>query len=575
VKKRLFIGILGLAMISVFVASIACGGDGDDDAAPAAAPAATYTSIPRAVAPTAKPVAKATAKPAAPVATKAPVYSGPIKRGGTFILGTPQQISTLDPHLAGAANNQNAKEGLLETFTRYTTEGIVGGHVFSSWDVSDDITTYTFKVQKGIKWHDGSESTAEDHRIAIQRTLDMESAYAKLYDKVSSVEAIGDTVVMTFPTANATIPGAFFRTYVGNPANIKNEHGGTAGEEDSFASVGPIGNGPFVYDSYVEGEVVTMNKFEDYWLQGEDGSALPYLDRVEVKTIPDATSLLAALKTGEVHFYWQLPPRLFGALQFDENANAIISRISTTHFYISFEHTRTSGDAVFADIRARRAVLLAMDKQEIVDVGYGGTARPILSNQYIPGNFPMGTAFPPIERDVEEAARLFKEVGITEIHFNSWDDPAWTPIGEALQSHLAEAGVELKLHVRRVADWSCAQALGDCGPDWEWNNMLGTNGSLSPPDPHLHIANSWMCPGSVYDGKWCNEEMDVIAQAAIETVDFDERKELYRQWNQLWIDNVVTLSYAQLPFYHGEHYTLKGIVNLFGMPFYEAAWLND
>ena len=103
-------------MISVFVASIACGGDGADDAAPAAAPAATYTSIPRAVAPTAKPVAKATAKPAAPVATKAPVYSGPIKRGGTFILGTPQQISTLDPHLAGATNNQNAKEGLLETF---------------------------------------------------------------------------------------------------------------------------------------------------------------------------------------------------------------------------------------------------------------------------------------------------------------------------------------------------------------------------------------------------------------------------------------------------------------------------
>jgi peptide/nickel transport system substrate-binding protein len=327
---------------------------------------------------------------------------------------------------------------------------------------------------------------------------------------------------------------------------------------------------------WIAGEKVVMNRFQDYWQMGEDGKALPYLDRVEVRTVPDSTALLAALKAGEVHFYWQLPPRLFGALQFDENADAVISRYSTTHFFFNFEHTRTTGDNVFGDIRARRALLLALDKQEIVDAGYGGTARPILSNQYIPSNFPLGPkGFPEIERDVDEAKRLFAELGVTELNFVAWDAPAWTPISEVLQSQLAEAGVKLTIQINRVPDWSCALGRGDCGPDWKKNNTISANGSLSPPDPHLHISGSWMCPGTDTTGKFCNEEMDKIARAATETTDVEERKRLYREWNQMFIDVIPNISYAQLPFYHGEYKTLKGIVNLFGMPFYEAAWLDE
>jgi peptide/nickel transport system substrate-binding protein len=309
---------------------------------------------------------------------------------------------------------------------------------------------------------------------------------------------------------------------------------------------------------------------------GEDGESLPYLDQVVVRTIPDATSLLASLKTGEVHFYWQFPPRLFGALQFDKNANAVLSAFSVTHFYFTMEHSREAGDNVFGDIRARRALLLAMDKQEIVDAGYGGTARPILTNQYIPSNFPLGPkGFPEIERDVDEAKRLFAELGVTELNFVAWDAPAWTPISEVLQSQLAEAGVKLTIQINRVPDWSCALGRGDCGPDWKKNNTISANGSLSPPDPHLHISGSWMCPGTDTTGKFCNEEMDKIARAATETTDVEERKRLYREWNQMFIDVIPNISYAQLPFYHGEYKTLKGIVNLFGMPFYEAAWLDE
>jgi ABC-type transport system substrate-binding protein len=286
--------------------------------------------------------------------------------------------------------------------------------------------------------------------------------------------------------------------------------------------------------------------------------------------------LLASLKTGEVHFYWQLPPRLFGALQFDKNANAVLSAFSTTHFYFNFEHTRTTEDNVFGDIRARRALLLALDKQQIVEVGWGTTAAPILTNQFLPSNFPLaGKGFPDIERDVEEAKRLFAEVGITELHFNSWDAPAWTPVSEVIQQNLAEAGVETILHVSRVADWSCAMGRGDCGPDWKWPNMIGVNGAVDPPDPSLHISPQWICPGTWSGGKYCNEEMDRIGSLALQTTDMAERARLYEQWEQIFIEDLPAVSWALTALYDGRHKSLKGVINLFGVPFYEAAWLDN
>ena len=534
----------------------------DEAAAAAAAAASSAAAAALAAMPTA-------------VAAQAPAMTSDIKRGGTFILGTPQQITTLDGHGAGPANNQNAKEGLISTPTRYGLDGLVGPHLWSSWTAGPDLMSYTFTVRQGVKWHNGRDLVAEDFTISTRRALANESPFARLIKDLSSIETVdSSTNSVTFPAPYGLVPESFHNAYVVAKENIRDEQGGMAGADDDFSI--PIGTGPFTFNEWIAGEKVVMDRFEDYWQMGEDGESLPYLDQVVVRTIPDATSLLASLKTGEVHFYWQFPPRLFGALQFDKDANAVLSAFSVTHFYFTMEHSREAGDNVFGDIRARRALLLAMDKQEIVDAGYGGTARPILTNQYIPSNFPLGPkGFPEIERDVEEAKRLFAEVGITELNFVAWDAPAWTPISEVLQSQLAEAGVKLTIQINRVPDWSCALGRGDCGPDWKKNNTISANGSLSPPDPHLHISGSWMCPGTDTTGKFCNEEMDKIARAATETIDLEERKRLYREWNQMFIDVIPNISYAQLPFYHGEYKTLKGIVNLFGMPFYEAAWLDE
>jgi len=543
--------ILAAALMLVLVTVLACGGD---DETPT--PATAATTAPQA-------------------ATAAPVAVSDIKRGGTFILGTPQQINTMDPHAHGPVNNENAKQGLHATHVRYGVDGAVGPHLFASWEVSSDMKIWDFKIQQGVKWHNGRDMDAEDNRFSLQRGIDLESPYAFLYKNVTSVEATdSSTVRIVSPDPTGVLDIAFWKTFIAAKENVSDAEGGSAGAENDFTN--PIGVGPYKFVEFIPGEKVVMDRFEDYWQMGEDGKNLPYLDRVEVRTISDPTSLLASIKTGDVHFYWQFPAKNFGALEFDKNAKAYMTEHPTLHFNFAFEHTRTTGDNVFADVRARRAFALVIDREALVSVGYGGLGLPMKTGQWIPSTFPLGPKnFPDIEQDIEEAKRLFAEVGITEVVLAFYDTPEWTPISEVLQRNLADAGVKSTIVIDRVADWQCALGGGDCGPDWKWPNMIGVNGALDPPDPSLHISPQWICPGTWSGGKYCNEEMDRIGSLASQTTDQAERAKLYEEWEAIFIKELPAVSWALTALYDARHNSLKGIINLFGVPYYEAAWLDN
>ena len=109
---------------------------------------------------------------AVPTAVMAPAVAmtSDIQRGGTFTYGTPQQITTLDAHVGGLLNNLNVWDGLYARATRWDVDsGLVGGHLLATWKISSDLTTYTFDVQKGVKFHNGRDLGAEDLRFNIQR----------------------------------------------------------------------------------------------------------------------------------------------------------------------------------------------------------------------------------------------------------------------------------------------------------------------------------------------------------------------------------------------------------------------
>ena len=557
--KLKFLPVMLATVLSlVLVAAIACGDDDEEEAA---------------AAPTAAPAAP-TAAPAAP--TAAPVaMTSDIQRGGTFVLGTSQQISTVDGHSVGPLNNRSAWDAFLAPLVKFKADGLVGGHLLKSWDVSADLKTYTFAIQEGVKFHNGRDLVAKDVQFSIQRAIDLESSWNSGLFGIQNMEPLGSlSLSITNDKPSSVFPDQFERSYLVAKENVSNAQGGTAGAEDDFTT--PMGTGPFKFVEYIPGDKVTTEKFNDYWKMGEDGKALPYVDAVVVRTIPDNTALLAALKTGEVHAFWQLPAKLAETLKGDPDARAVPTAFSTQHFYMVLEHQRTTGDNIFADIRARRALLLALDKDELATIGFGDSGNPLWTNQMLPSNLPFGpSGFPRINRDIEESKRLFAELGITELHFVFWDSGFADAVLAAIGQQMKEVGVTAILHKERVADWSCAMGRGDCGPDWKWTNMVSTNGAANPPEPSLHIAQRWICPGVDSMGKWCNEEMDALALAATQTTDNAERARLYKEWNEIFIEQIPAISWVQVQDWHGEHKSVNNLEDLYLVLWYEAVWLSQ
>jgi ABC-type transport system substrate-binding protein len=546
--KFRIVPLLTVMLLALVLAAVVACGDDDEDAAPTSAAAA---------------------------ATDVPVATSDIQRGGKLIIGTPQQITTLDGHVVGPLNNRNAWDAILAPYVKYKPDGLVGPHMLKSWDISSDLTNYTFTVQEGVKFHTGRAMEAEDLRFSTQRAIDLESSWSQGLFGITSIEATGPlTLKMTNDKASSVFPDQFERHYLVAKDNVSDGAGGTAGAEDNFTL--PIGTGPFEFVEFIPGEKVTATRFGDYWKMGEDGEALPYLDEVEIRTITDSTALIAAIKTGAVHVYWQLPAKLAPTLDGDPNARAVPTVFSTQHLYMTFEHQRTTGDNVFADIRARRALLLALDKDELAAVGFGDSGLPLWTNQATPANLPFGpSGFPEIRQDKAESKRLFEEVGVKEINFVGWDTPWMQPVLSSVQQQLSEVGVEAILHINLIPDWTCALGRGDCGPDWKFDNQVSFNGAANPPEPSLHIAQRWLCPGVDSMGKWCNPKMDELALAATQTTDNDERARLYKEWNQIFVDQVASVSWVQLQDWHGEHNSVNGLEDLYLVLWYESVWLTQ
>ena len=124
-------------------------------------------------------------------------------------------------------------------------------------------------------------------------------------------------------------------------------------------------DGPLrVFEEYIPGEKVTATRFVDYWKMGEDGKALPYLDRRRGEDDCRRDGFVS--RPQDRGRSWRigscLPAKLAPSLENDPNARAVPTAFSTQHLYFTFEHQRTTGDNVFGDVRARRALLLALDK---------------------------------------------------------------------------------------------------------------------------------------------------------------------------------------------------------------------
>jgi len=279
----------------------------------------------------------------------------------TIIIGMQLEPPNLDPTGgAAAAIDEVVYANLFEGLTRYGPDGSIRPGLAESWTISDDGLTYTFALRSGVRFHDGSTFDASDVKFSLDRARaeDSSNAQKALFAGITAVNVIDPEtveVVLTAPNGTFATNMAWGDAVILDPASAAD------------AATNPIGTGPFKFSRWVKGDRVELVRNPDYW--GEPVA----LSMATFKFISDPTAAFGALMTGDLDAFPAFPsPETLG--QFDADPRFAVI-IGSTEGETILSTNNKSG--ALQDIRVRKAIAHAIDRQDIIDGAMFGYGTPI------------------------------------------------------------------------------------------------------------------------------------------------------------------------------------------------------
>lgn len=447
--------------------------------------------------------------------------------GGTLTVRLPTDVRNLDPaHWFSEYDKQVAMplyDGLIRYIPgTYETELVLA----ESLEVSDDGTRIDFTLRQGVQCHAGyGELTANDVKYSFERFLDTDypSPYVDDWRPLQGVEVTGDyegTIVLDkafAPLFNSTLP-------MMSGSIVCEEAVADLGVE-AFA-MNPVGTGPYLFDSWNPNRDITLVRNADYW--GEQ----PYFDEIRFVIIPDEQSAELALRAGEVDFSL-LQLSALSLLERDPNIETTTyPGLSYRWIGMNVEHPKLE------DVRVREALRLAIDVPSILIVAYEGLAEQshALVAEGLTGHWENAGQF---SQDLEAARQLIEEAGAEglQLRLDIADTSEYRAWAQIAQQNFRQIGVELTINTM------------DTGSFWEiGSGSEGENVELfamsfaMEPDPAW--ATMWFTCDQVGIWnwmRWCNEEYDELHARGLETIDEDERHQIYIRMQELMEEDAVAI----------------------------------
>jgi ABC-type transport system substrate-binding protein len=468
----------------------------------------------------------------------------PVK-GGTLIAVLPNDPALLNPCLA-----QDEAAGILiyQLFNNLVMMDVdynIIPDLADSWEYNDDYTELAFHLHESVKWHDGEEFTAEDVVFTMNTIQEQAGTLSMSLMNVTSVEAV-DKHTVVFKSAVPDTTLLYNLAWFGGSIIPKHIYEGTDWTTNP-ANQAPIGTGPFKFVSAQTGVSIELAANEDYFRDG------PYLDKIVFQIIPDAETEYQMWKNGEVDLmYSAIPGADFTLYDNDPNYASRFNLLCNRN-YFTFNFAKE--DNPFLDVRLRKALNLALNRQQILDVGLKGNGA--LAEYYISPMYDWAlneNAKIP-ERNVEEAKRLLEEAGYTPdangyyltfsvVVFDFAD------VLTVAQANLKEAGINMQIEMIEMNAWIDKVLIsgnydvtflgGDQGPDISSiGNRIGTFGPVNA-------------------GRYSNDTVNDLLAQGTQTDDQAERARIYKEIQQIMADelpmvitNEMGLKYAVSSRIHG------------------------
>lgn len=328
--------------------------------------------------------------------------------GGTAVVGNISDIPDINPLTSTDATSNNLQMFVLYSpLVRYNEKFEAEPYAAESWELNEDTSTITFHLRQDLYWHDGRKTTAEDWKFSYDLARDPQTAFPNTafwthYGEAAAVDSFTFRVEME-PHADFIDPWRAFAAVPKHllegiaPAEIKNH---------PYSTSKPIGNGPFKFVSRQPGQSWTFGAFEQF---PEALGGRPYLDRIVYRNIPEPTTLLTELITGNVDYYLQVTPEQ--AQRIKTAANARLATYPDRYFTLIGWNQRRE---MFKDPKVRRALTMAINRQAIVDgilYGYGQVANSTIPPFYWQYDEGAGAD---LAYDTLAAKRLLAEAGWTD-----------------------------------------------------------------------------------------------------------------------------------------------------------------
>lgn len=419
----------------------------------------------------------------------------------------------------------------------------------TSWSVSEDGLTWTFKIREGVKFHDGEPLTADAARAALQRTKDLKKGPWYIWASVESFEAPDANTLLIktkSPQPIDLIAASQYGAYIYSP---KSGEMGT----DWFNQGNAAGTGPYKVRQWEQGQQLVLEKNPDYWQAWNDSQ----FDRAILKIVTENATQVQMLKSGEADFISLPPADLMETL----NADPKISAYGAPSWKNSMFLINTQKGAT-ANKQFRQALTHLWDYDTVVKDIYSGFAEvargPVPATMWGHDSSIAAPAF-----DLDEAKKLLAESGVPEAEWTV--SMAYIGTSEAyknaallFQANAAKAGVTVEL------------IPGEWGVIWDNAKNLETAPNLQSMTwwPTYATPNDWLVglyrteEQAVFNlSHYANAAYDKLVDDGVEVEGSDRPKAIanYAAAQQMLVDDAVAIFYADIQTLRAQASDIKGV----------------
>ncbi|MBF9232901.1 ABC transporter substrate-binding protein [Microvirga alba] len=468
----------------------------------------------------------------------------------TLTMGVRAGPDSIDPHWSTLGSQAETLRHVFDTLVMADENLNMKPGLATSWKPVDD-TTWEFKIREGVKFHDGSELTAEDVKFSIDRIPVVTGPMSMtIYTKQVKETKVVDkyTLHVITKVAAPTLPNDFIRLFV-----VSKSVGMDARNEQFNSGKAAIGTGPYKFVSWEPKGDFVVERFDGYW-----GEKQPWA-KVIRKEIPNDPARMAALKSGQVDLVNYVPATDYASMQKDKSVDTFVA--DSVYFFDLYPNqketlpkpVKVDGKEITAnplrDPRVREAMDLAIDRKTLVRVVLEGLGRP--ANQLMPTHFFGGSKnLPERAYDVAKSKKLLADAGYPngfEIDFFCTNNrlPGDGAMCEALSQMWARAGLKVNANALNGTVFFPAQQKGEF-PMWMsgWGTLTGeasyTYGSL------VHTADPSTGLGAFNKQGYSNPEVDKLLQEGSRTMDDTKRRALFEKATEISMNDRALIPMVQL-----------------------------